>query len=519
MFKVLLIFLLALNAFGAQLSFKEILAQKYKAKKYLEIIELTDKIDKNLNRDGYISYLRGSSLLELKLFIEAKKFLLDAVQKKNLEKDIFYKLGQIYFALEKYKKSRIYFKKSIKRRYEVGISLYYIGFSSSKIKDYKTAVKIYNTIEKLSLEQKKDVLQAARLQIADIYYDQVKQKAGIFSSMRDYVIPQYEKALDWDRDSVLANDIRQKIREIEQRYEIVLYKMRNGRATAIPRYFLKGGFNFGYSDNVNFLNDTEKESLESSQVGSAFVGTSLFARYSLYPNSRFSASPQLGVDYRKYLNSNSQITANDEVSLNLGSFFTFEHFLFDEASTTSLRLNYNFRALDSDGDSSFSDQENYFTATLSEEFQYFKNNPTVLRFSHTSLKSEVDFKNSSTNSLILEQLVNFKSFSYYLFTSYDLIRYTSNDSLDSNNITIRNDFLFYSLFDLVNLGPYFSYRLSDNFNSSRDSVSTLTFGVNINRPIAKKVYLNMDILTESQSNDPATDYTNNRLFLSVDYIY
>ena len=123
MFKVLLIFLLALNAFGAQLSFKEILAQKYKAKKYLEIIELTDKIDKNLNRDGYISYLRGSSLLELKLFIEAKKFLLDAVQKKNLEKDIFYKLGQIYFALEKYKKSRIYFKKSIKRRYEVGISL------------------------------------------------------------------------------------------------------------------------------------------------------------------------------------------------------------------------------------------------------------------------------------------------------------------------------------------------------------------------------------------------------------
>ena len=519
MLKTLLTFLLALNAFGLELTFKEELAQKYKSANYLEIIDLTNKIDKSLNRDGYISYKRGSSLLELNLFIEAKRFLLDAVKKNNLEKDIFYKLGQIYFALEKYKKSRIYFKKSIQRRYEVAVSLYYIGFSSSKLKDYKTAVKIYNTIEKLPLEQKKDVIQAARLQIADIYYNQVKQKAGIFSSMRDYVIPQYEKALDWDRESILANDIRQKIREIEQRYEIVLYRMRNGRPTAIPRYFLKGGFNLGYADNVNFLSDAQKESLESEKVSSPFVGTSLFARYSLYPNSRFSASPELGLDYRKYINSNSEISANDEVSLNFGTFFTFEHFLFDEASTTSLRINYNLRTLDSENDSSFSDQENYFTATLSEEFQYFKNNPTVLRFSHTTLKSEIDSKNSSTNSLILEQLVNFKSFSYYLFTSYDLIRYTSNDSFDSNNITIRNDFLFYSFLDFINLGPYFSYRMSDNFNSSKGNTSILTFGVNINRPIAKKVYLNLDVLTESQSNDPSTDYTNNRLFMSVDYIY
>ena len=142
-----------------------------------------------------------------------------------------------------------------------------------------------------------------------------------------------------------------------------------------------------------------------------------------------------------------------------------------------------------------------------------------MRFSHTTLKSEIDSKNSSTNSLILEQLVNFKSFSYYLFTSYDLIRYTSNDSFDSNNITVRNDFLFYSFLDFINLGPYFSYRMSDNFNSSKGNTSVLTFGVNINRPIAKKVYLNLDVLTESQSNDPSTDYTNNRLFMSVDYIY
>jgi hypothetical protein len=518
MYKLIILFY-CFTSLSSSLTFNEKLSESYQNGDYTAIINSTNSFKPSKNKDGYISYLRGSSFLALSQFELAKISLIDAYKKRNREKDIFYKIGQTLYALDEFKKSRIFFKKSIERKYKIAVSLYYIGFTSSKLRDYKTAVRVYSTIEKLSLSEKKDVIQAARYQIADIYFEQVKTKSGIFDSIKNYVIPQYQKAVEWDEESILAEEIKKKIRRIEQQYEIVLYQMRNGRRTSIPRYFLKGGFFSGYESNVN---DLSEETLDSStdDVSSPFIGTSLFSRYSYYPSSTVSVSPEFGLIYKKYLSTSDSIKSNDEVSINIGGFFAYEHFAYERAATSSLRLNYNLRATDSDIDSTYSEQDSYFTVTASEELEYFKDNPTVLRLSHTTLKSVTESKNSSVNSFTLEQLINSKYFIYYLYSSYDFTRYPSLESEDTNSFTIRNDFIFNSVYNVINLGPYFSYTNSNFINDSNNkNTDLIQYGLNLNRPIIRKVYLNTDISYETQVSDSATNYSGYNLLISLDYIY
>ena len=100
--------------------------------------------------------------------------------------------------------------------------------------------------------------------------------------------------LNWDKKSNLAAEIKRKIQLIEQKFEIVLYKMRNGRRTSIPRYFLKGGVYTGHDSNVNSLTNSAIESLDGSEdISSFYGGTTFFGRYSFYPNSKISFSPEM----------------------------------------------------------------------------------------------------------------------------------------------------------------------------------------------------------------------------------
>lgn len=520
MLKVFYILLISLSTLSNNLSFKESLRISFEKSDFIGLINESETIDPKDNKDGYITYLRGSAFLELNQFSLAKEHLLDALTKKNLEKDLFYKLGQCTFALEQFKESRAYFKKSVKRGFNRAISLYYIGFASTKLKDYKTAVRIYSAIEKLPHEEKKEVVQAARLQIAEIYLEKVKKRDNTFDALKTYVLPQYKKALEYDQKSNLALEIRNKIRDIEQKYEIVLYKMRNGRRTSIPRFFLKGGVFSGYDSNVNNLSDSNLKSLDRNDISAPFSGTSFFGRYSFYPNSKFSFSPEASISYKNYISSVDAINTNDEFSIRLGSFITYEHFLFKKAATTSLRFDYSLNASDFDTDSSYSQHDNYFTLTLSEEFQLYSNNPTIIRYVNSSLLSEFETLSFSSNSFVVEQMLKTKTLVYYFFFSYDLLRFVESENQNFNRITLRSDFIFNSFYNIVNIAPYISYTSSKFINTS-DNIATnlVTVGMNLNRPIARKVYLNTDMAYEKQSHDKTTNYSAFRLLVSVDYIY
>ena len=54
--------------------------------------------------------------------------------------------------------------------------------------------------------------QASEMQIGDLYLEEVEKSPDAFKSVENFVIPQYEKALELDPESNLAGVIKEKIR-------------------------------------------------------------------------------------------------------------------------------------------------------------------------------------------------------------------------------------------------------------------------------------------------------------------
>src|SRR5690606_13951014 len=143
------------------------------------------------------------------------------------------------------------------------------------------AAKYFTAIDKLPVDEKKDVVQAARMQLGDIYLEKVEAKPNSFKQIEKIVIPQYEKALSWDKSSELAQEIREKIEKLQRKYNLVLFKMRNGRPTARPPYFLKANFLYGSDSNVNLV--SKSAAADSTEtISSNYYSIGTFGRYTFY---------------------------------------------------------------------------------------------------------------------------------------------------------------------------------------------------------------------------------------------
>jgi tetratricopeptide (TPR) repeat protein len=188
---------------------------------------------------GFIYYWQGLCHIKLSEYEDAIKNLERAIKEKFDAKDLYYEYGQALYTSLKLKKAREAFKVSVKRKYKRGVSLYYIAYISQELGDLKTAVSFFEAIEKLPEVEKKDIVQAARVQVGDIYFEQVKRRRDSLKAITKYVLPQYKKALSYDKESTIADEIRKKIERIERRYDLVLFYLRNGRPTARPPYFVK----------------------------------------------------------------------------------------------------------------------------------------------------------------------------------------------------------------------------------------------------------------------------------------
>src|SRR5690606_4082582 len=123
----------------------------------------------------------------------------------------YYEIAQAYYVSDKLIEARQQFRNSVKIGFKRAVSLYYMAFISQQIKDVKKAASYFNAIEKLPDDEKRDVIQAARMQLGDIYLAKVEQMPNSFKKVEEVVIPQYKKALAWDEDSSLAPEIREKI--------------------------------------------------------------------------------------------------------------------------------------------------------------------------------------------------------------------------------------------------------------------------------------------------------------------
>jgi tetratricopeptide (TPR) repeat protein len=387
---------------------------------------------------GFINYWKGIAYNRLQDFGEAIKSFDQSLGYDYAPVDLHYEYGQALFAAEKLSEARIQFRESLKRKFKRGVSLYYIGYISKELGERKKAFTFFKYINKLDETEAKEVKQASEMQIGDIYLEQVEKLPSAFKSIETYVIPQYEKAYNVDRESALALQIREKIVSLQRKYDLILFNLRNGRPTLNPPYFIRLAQEIGQDTNVTFA--PADTTISSSEQESLYSKTDAIGRYTFYLGDFMSVAPELRFNYTRYFNRVPTVYKNDNYLITPALRTAYEHSLFKKPA--SFLVDYEFseaqRDVDAQKELSFSSKSHTFM--IGERFNFFQGGETIVRLRQRHLTSYIESSNSKTTSLVFEQLKSLGLSVLLFYVSYDQMR-VADESFDTDALTFRTDLI------------------------------------------------------------------------------
>lgn len=426
--------------------------QLFSSGRYTAVINELNAVDMSLQRDpkatnnqkGLVAYWKGIIYNRTQDFNKSVESFEKALALSFDPVDINYEYGQALFAMDKPMEARLQFRESLKKRFKRGVSLYYIAYLSKEVGDKKKAVTFYQAIHKLPSEEAKEVSQAAEMQIGDIYLEQAEKHPDSFKAVESYVIPQYRKAIDDDPESELRPIIEKKILDIQARYDLILLKMRNGRPTLIPPYFLRLAQEVSRDSNVTFT--PQETTTTDAKQGALYSKTDVMGRYTFYYRNIISIAPELRMNFTKYFSDADEIKRNNNYIISPALRTYYEHTIFNKAASTLFDLEHSYVARAIDVGSATSDDESLkyasrsYATMLGERFNYFDWGESIVRLKYRKFDSYNNQSNSKTTSLIYEQVRAFKENVLLFYGSYDMSR-VEDSSFDTNSLTLRGDLI------------------------------------------------------------------------------
>jgi tetratricopeptide (TPR) repeat protein len=429
---------------------------------------------------GLIAYWKGMTYNRLQDFPRAIENFQKSLNLDNAPLDIHYEFGQALFASEKLSEARIQFRESLRKKFKRGVSLYYIAYISKELGDYKKAVTFYKAIDKLG-EEGDEVRQAAQVQIGDIYLQQVEKTRDSYRSIEKYVIPQYQFALSLDETSAIAPTIREKILDLQRKYDLVMFKLRNGRPVADPPYILKASLEGGVDSNVTFA--PTETTVSKSDQSSSFSRAEVFGRYTFYYRDYFSFSPEFRANRTYYFNRVPEIFRNDNYLLAPAVRMAYEHSLWDKPAAHIFDYEYAEARRDINAKKELEFSSRAHTLMIGERFNFFKMGESIFRLKHRIFESFSDALNSGTTSLIFEQMATLGSNYLLFYLSYDRTR-VDTSIYSNDSYTFRTDFIMDRIFNTVT--PSFGVGLTqvDPFNDKANRGTELL--INPNARLTKK---------------------------------
>jgi len=386
--------------------------------------------------NGLIAYWKAICYNKIQDFPAAIAQFDKSLQLDYNPEDLHYEFGQALFASEKLSEARIQFRESLKKKFKRAVSLYYIAYISKELGEKKKAVTFYKAIDRLDAAEAMEVKQAAQMQIADIYLEQVEKHADAFKAVENFVIPQYKQALAVDSQSSLAPQIQDKIRGLEAKYDLVLFKLRNGRPTQIPPYFARVALEYGVDSNVTF-SPAEQEVAESKKK-SGFIRTDAMGKYTVYYKNYLSIAPEFRFNYTRYMNRVPEIYRNDNYLLAPAMRTGYEHTVNKKPASFLFDYDYNEAKRDVDAEKELIFAFRSHTLMMGERFSYFKGGETTLRLKRRMFDSYLNSSDSTGTSLVFEQIISMPVNTFIVYGSYDMTRVKS-DVYDTNSFMMRGD--------------------------------------------------------------------------------
>ncbi len=396
----------------------------------------SDKPDQKLL--ALVAYLKGMSNNRLQDYPEAIIGFSRALDLGYSPKDINYEFGQALYASEKHKEARIQFRESLRKKFKPAVSLYYIAFTTKELGEKEKALTFFKSMDKLPSEEVKPLKQAVEFQIGDIYLEQVEKHKDAFRAVEKFVIPQYEKALDVEKDSALAAQIKEKIVALQRKYDLVLFNLRNGRPTLIPAYFIRAAEEIGIDTNVTF--SPNETTVKKSKQASTFSKTDFIGKYTFYHRDYFSIAPEFRFNNVYYFNRVKEIYRNDNQLYAPALRSSYEYSLFNKPAATLLDYDYNQALRDVNAQEKLDFSSRSHTFMLGERFNFFQSGETIFRVRHRTFNSYLNSQNAQTWSLVAEQFKSLGTSTLLFYLSMDRAR-VSDEFFNTNAMTFRTDWI------------------------------------------------------------------------------
>lgn len=444
--KLLLLLILASSLSHAEIRSDEMrtTATLYYSGKYEDALSELKRIKDRLERRedsfrqeiAFISYWEGLAFKRIGELEKAQESFKKSLEAQYAPLDLNYEYGQTLYALNKYEEARLQFRESLKRKYKRGISLYYIGLISKEMGETKKALTFLNSILKIEDEDFKEVKQASEMLIAEMYLDQSENRP---ENVSKYVIPQYKKALKENPESELASDIQNKILELEYKYDLELFKMRNGRAISEKPYVLRFRQEIGNDSNVFY---TASQILPKNKKESAYTRTDLYGRYTFYHKDALTITPELRLNGTYYFRRKKEIYRNDNLFFSPGISSVYEHTIFNRAGGLILEYRYDEAQRDIYSSKKYDLSYRAHHFVLGERLNIFQTGETLFKVGHQvgwSYKAEYDLKE---NFISLEQSFELSKNSLNVLLDYRSYRF--GDSIyNADAITLAGSFFMW----------------------------------------------------------------------------
>ena len=395
---------------------------------------------KNVSRAtlGLVQYWQGICYNRLQDFPMAIASFDKALGFDYAPQDIHYEYGQALFAADKLSEARLQFRESLKRKFKRGVSLYYIGFISKEMGEGKKAFSFFRSINKLNEEEAKEVRQASEMQIGDLYLEQAEKHADAFKAIEEIIIPQYTRAYEVDKDSALAPVIQEKIIKLQRKYDLVLFRLRNGRPTLSPPYFLRAAQEFGLDSNVTFA--PADTTISSSDQASSYSKTDFMGRYTFYHEDFISIAPEFRFNKTYYFNRVPTIYRNDNILMAPALRVAYEHQLWKKPASFLIDYDYNESRRDVNAQEQLEFSSRSHSLMIGERFNYWDWGESIVRLRQRLLQSYISASDSTTTSLVFEQIKTFKVNTLLIYFSYDRMR-VNDSSFDTDSMTLRGDLI------------------------------------------------------------------------------
>lgn len=455
---------------------------KYRAT--VEELTSLEKKTKTKSDKGLVFYWKGIAYNRLQDFPKAIENFQKSLGVDYAPSDIHYEYGQALFASEKYPEARLQFRESLKKKFKRAVSLYYIAYISKEMGDKKKAVTFFQAIDKLGKEGD-EVRQAAQVQIGDIYLEQIEKSRDAFSSVDKYVIPQYKQALAIDEDSPLAPVIKDKIRELQKKYDLILFKMRNGRPVQDPPYFFRVATEVGQDSNVTFA--PTETTVSSSDQSSLYARADFLGRYTFYYKNFLSFSPEFRANRTHYFNRIPEIYRNDNYLLAPAIRTSYEYTLWDKPASHLFDYEYSEARRDVKAKKELEFSSRSHALMLGERFNLFSIGESIIRLRHRLFESYDDASDSTTTSFILEQVAGFGDYVFLFYLGYDQTKVNSS-IFNTNSLTFRTDVILPRVGDLFTptVGIGFTKVDPVNDKSARGDELLINPNVRLSRTLGKR---------------------------------